>query len=62
MVKIVLEGSKQVTNEELGRWYEDETVIQSSRNNPVGDFMTLLVGALGTESKVLGVGKKRKSE
>jgi hypothetical protein len=29
LVKTVLEGSKQVTKEELQRWYEDEIVIQS---------------------------------
>jgi len=50
VVKPVLEGSKQVTNEELKRWYEDETVIQNWRKNPLGDFMTVLAGALETES------------
>ena len=51
VVKTVLEGSKHVTNEELLRWYEDETVIQSWRKNPLGDFMTVLAGALETERK-----------
>ena len=62
VVETVLEGSKQVTNEELQRWYEDETVIQSWRKNPLGDFMTVLAGALETESKSVESRRKRNSE
>jgi hypothetical protein len=60
VVKTVLEGSKQATNEELQRWYKDETVIQSWRKNPLGDFMTVLAGALETESKSAESRRKEK--
>ena len=49
-----------MTNEELQRWYEDETVIQSWRKNPLGDFMTVLAGALETESKSAESRRKEK--
>jgi hypothetical protein len=49
-----------VTNEELQSWYEDETVIQSWRKNPLGEFMTVLAGALETESKSAESQRKQK--
>ena len=51
MVKTVLEGSEQVTKEELQTWYEDEKVMQKWAKNPMEDFLTVLAGALETESK-----------
>ena len=50
-VNVLLEGSKQVTKEELQMWYEDENVMQRWRKNPMGSFMRLLAEALETESK-----------
>ena len=51
VVKTILEGSKQVTKEELQTWYEDEKVMQRWAKNPMEDFLTVLAGALETESK-----------
>jgi hypothetical protein len=50
-VNVLLEGSKQVTKEELQLWYKDENVMQRWRKNPMGGFMRLLAEALETESK-----------
>ena len=60
VVKTVLEGSKQVTKEELQTWYEDAKVMQRWRNNPMGGFMRVLAGALETESKSAEYRRKEK--
>jgi hypothetical protein len=51
VVKTVLEGSEQVTKEELQTWYDDEKVMQRWAKNPMEDFFTVLAGALETESR-----------
>src|SRR5947207_14718488 len=51
MIKTILEGSEQITKEELQTWSGDEIVIQRWQTNPMGDFMRMLVRALETESR-----------
>ena len=60
MVKPVLEGSKQVTKEELLIWSEDDEVIRRWRKNPLGYFMQVLATALETESKTAENRRKEK--
>ena len=40
-----------MTKEELQTWYEDESVMQRWAKNPLEDFLTVLAGALETETK-----------
>lgn len=40
-----------MSTEELQTWYEYPAVVKRWRQNPMGDFMTVLAGALETESR-----------